>query len=363
MAKQVTIKDIAISAGVSTGTVDRIIHNRGKVSASARAAVEKVLSEIDYNYNLHTSAISLKKQYKLVITKPFSQDGEYWGYMQKGFDKALREFRDIDITCTYVPYNQFDAYSCIEAFKHITETQPDAVVIGPTFIDETRALCAKLDEQGIPYIFVDSTIEGTNPHTFFSTDKYACGRVLARMLLSDMGYKGDIAVFDSVRLGNRQNTNSIERTKGFIDYVNDARRNGMIAEDTAIVNASFSATSSEGNVEALRSLLEKNPDIKGIAVLNSRGYVLADTLEQSGISGISIVAFDLTDNNIKFLKKGFISALICQNPDMQGYLAIEAVLKHLLYNKPGTSDNQKIPIDIVVKENVEYFEQSAHSRP
>ena len=64
MAKQATIKDIANSAGVSTGTVDRIIHNRGKVSASAKAAVEKVLCEIGYNYNIHTSANSVQKQYK-----------------------------------------------------------------------------------------------------------------------------------------------------------------------------------------------------------------------------------------------------------------------------------------------------------
>jgi transcriptional regulator, LacI family len=37
------IKDIAIMSGVSTGTVDRIIHNRGKVSEEARVKVEEVL--------------------------------------------------------------------------------------------------------------------------------------------------------------------------------------------------------------------------------------------------------------------------------------------------------------------------------
>ena len=41
MAKQVKIKDIAKMAGVSAGTVDRILHNRGKVSKASREAVEK----------------------------------------------------------------------------------------------------------------------------------------------------------------------------------------------------------------------------------------------------------------------------------------------------------------------------------
>ena len=52
MAKQVKIKDIAKMAGVSAGTVDRILHNRGKVSKASREAVEKVLSEVDYKYNI-----------------------------------------------------------------------------------------------------------------------------------------------------------------------------------------------------------------------------------------------------------------------------------------------------------------------
>ena len=60
MAKQVKIKDIAQMAGVSAGTVDRILHNRGNVSRESREAVERVLAEVDYKYNIHSSAISLK---------------------------------------------------------------------------------------------------------------------------------------------------------------------------------------------------------------------------------------------------------------------------------------------------------------
>ena len=40
MAKKVKIKEIAEMAGVAAGTVDRILHNRGMVSAQSREAVE-----------------------------------------------------------------------------------------------------------------------------------------------------------------------------------------------------------------------------------------------------------------------------------------------------------------------------------
>lgn len=48
MQKRVRIKDISILSGVSPGTVDRIIHNRGNVSLKSREAVEKVLKEVGY---------------------------------------------------------------------------------------------------------------------------------------------------------------------------------------------------------------------------------------------------------------------------------------------------------------------------
>mgnify|MGYP001091850464 FL=1 len=51
MNKNYRIKDIAELSGVSTGTVDRILHERGKVSEDARKKVEKVLKEIDYQPN------------------------------------------------------------------------------------------------------------------------------------------------------------------------------------------------------------------------------------------------------------------------------------------------------------------------
>ena len=52
MAQQLTIRQIAELAGVSVGTVDRVLHNRGRVSPEALAAVQAVLDKQSYKYNL-----------------------------------------------------------------------------------------------------------------------------------------------------------------------------------------------------------------------------------------------------------------------------------------------------------------------
>jgi LacI family transcriptional regulator len=70
MEKKIRIKDIAKMAGVSAGTVDRVLHNRGNVSDDARKAVEKVLEQVDYKPNMHVSSLSLKRKYRIVVTTP-----------------------------------------------------------------------------------------------------------------------------------------------------------------------------------------------------------------------------------------------------------------------------------------------------
>ena len=45
---KIRIKDVARLAGVSVGTVDRVLHGRPNVSSAAKEKVEKALKEMDY---------------------------------------------------------------------------------------------------------------------------------------------------------------------------------------------------------------------------------------------------------------------------------------------------------------------------
>lgn len=65
--KNYTIKDIARMAGVSAGTVDRVLHNRGDVSAASREKVQKVLDEIDYHPNMFAIGLAAKKRYRVLV--------------------------------------------------------------------------------------------------------------------------------------------------------------------------------------------------------------------------------------------------------------------------------------------------------
>ena len=65
-------------AGVSAGTVDRVLHNRGDVSVSSREKVQKVLDEIDYHPNMFAIGLAAKKRYHIVCIIPYYIEHDYW---------------------------------------------------------------------------------------------------------------------------------------------------------------------------------------------------------------------------------------------------------------------------------------------
>lgn len=351
MAKQVKIKEIAQKAGVSTGTVDRILHNRGKVSAKSRKAVEKVLAEVGYKYNIHTSAISFRKEIVISVCIPLANSGEYWESINDGFEHALEEFSDIKIRLQYYFYDQYDVYSCRSAYDQVASNKSDAVIIGSTFTEETIQLCRKLDESSTPYIFVDSIVEGTNPYETYTTDQYACGYLLAKLLDSATPEDRYIAIFKFQRIGNQSSTNSLERKRGFDSYMKEAGKSDRLIE------ALLPAMDMKQTESTLLEFLRDNPQVKSIAVLNSRGSVLANILHTNGMSDIHVISFDITENNKECLEKGKISILLCQKPKLQGFFAIKAVINKLLYNMPPKQVHNHMPIDVIFKENLPYYRE------
>ena len=94
---RVRIKDIAEQAGVSVGTVDRVLHGRPNVSEKSRKKVEEVLKQIDYKPNMYASALASNKRYRFLCLLPQHKPGEYWSEVEQGMMKAQSVYNDFNI--------------------------------------------------------------------------------------------------------------------------------------------------------------------------------------------------------------------------------------------------------------------------
>ena len=66
----VTISDVAKAAGVTRGTIDRVLHERGEVSEETRAKVLKVIKELGYKTNVYASMLAKNKSHDIAVILP-----------------------------------------------------------------------------------------------------------------------------------------------------------------------------------------------------------------------------------------------------------------------------------------------------
>ena len=105
---KITLKDVARMAGVSRGTVDRVIHNRGDVSKQSYDDVMRIIKDIGYEPNIYASILAHDKPRVIVVLLPDFRPGEYWDMASRGASLAKEYARTFHVNIETVTYDQYD---------------------------------------------------------------------------------------------------------------------------------------------------------------------------------------------------------------------------------------------------------------
>lgn len=346
---KIRIKDIAVLAGVSEGTVDRVLHQRGDVSAKSLEAVNKVLEEIKYTPNLMARSLASKKQYRFVCLFPAHQSADYWQSINDGFNLAAEEFLHHNVQIEKRYFNQFDAQSFVDISVEILETKPDAVFIAPIFRNETLQFTSKLAEFNIPFSYIDSMIEETDFVTYYGQHSFQSGYIAAKLLLHSGCANNKILIIRTQRKGAMSNQ-TLNRNSGFMQYIHD---NGL-ADKLELINVEFKDDDEMANLEVLREVFATHTTIKAAITFNSKAYRLAMHLETLNKLDVQLIGYDLLEQNVDYLKKDMIAYLIAQRPEKQAYCTVRDMCKELIFKQQVSTINY-VPIDILMKENIDYY--------
>lgn len=346
---KIRIKDIAELAGVSEGTVDRVIHKRGDVSAKSMEAVKKVLEEINYTPNLIARSLASKKQFHFICLFPEHKSGDYWQSVSNGFDLAAEEFVHYNVRVEKRYFNQFDIQSFINVYGEVLEIKPDAVFLPPIFRDETLKFTSELTQLQIPFSFIDSLIEETNFVTYYGQHSFQSGYIAAKLLLNSISENEKVLIIRTKRNGAVSNQ-TIYRHNGFMQYVKDEK----LINKLELINIEFNDDNENSNLDVLRDVFTNHTNIKAAITFNSKVYRLAKYIEVLKCKDVRIIGYDLLEQNVSYLKQGVISYLIAQRPDKQAYYTVRDMCKELIFKQEVSKINY-VPIDILMKENIDYF--------
>lgn len=346
--KTATIFDVANRAGVSRGTVDRVIYGRGRVSQQTKDKVHRAIEELNYSANTNASKLASKKEYAFACLIPEFKKGDYWEEMNKGFLAAAKDYSSYNINLTIRYYDQNNIQSFIQESEAILASKPSGVIMNTVFREEVATFTAALEQAGIPYAFVDNKIDELNYTLYYGIDPYKSGAFGAYLLTNRMEIE-EIALVRLLRDPSHKADPNRPRRHGFTDYIEDHLPSCKI--HTVFINPEDEAAT----LNSLEDFFSKHPSVHHIAMTNSRVFLLGKYLRKHPDPKRIVVGFDDLGKNLACLKEGLIDCLVTRHIPMQAYNALTAFADSIIRNKKPANRNNFVHMDILTQMNLDNY--------
>ena len=346
MKENITILDIARRSGLSKGTVDRVLHNRGEVSKKSYDKVMRVIEELGYEPNVYASLLASNKQYTIAVLIPNAAPGEFWEISRRGIDLELSTPLSSGMNVVHVGYDQYDGASFSVACRKVLEMKPDGVVLAPMYKSESLAFVGELAAAQIPYAYVDSKLEEENYLAYFGMPMVQSGHLCGDLLTQ--GHRIQSVLIVRIRRNDEDRYDpNVHRRAGFLDYMLEH------CPDCNIHYLFIDPTHPERIDPLLSEFHTAHPEVRNLVMFNSRIYLVAPFIEKNYVEGLRVVGFDNLDANVAALKKGCVTMLIAQHPDQQVAQAIQTLAEFItLKKRPARRDNL-VHMDILTRYNAD----------
>lgn len=328
-----TIKDIAERTGLSKGTVDRVLHNRGEVSKKSYDKIMAVVKEWGYEPNMYASLLAKSQTRTIAVLLPVPEKGSYWELAIRGIDRVTAELRAIGVVPRLFTYGQYSEEAFRNTCKAILDSAPAAVLIAPMFKNDTVLFTKELERSGIPFGFIDTKLDESGYLVYYGIPAYKSGYFCADMLTA--GADVDEVLVVRVRRDKEQQSDpTVYRRAGFLDYMDKNY------PETTVRQLFIDPCDPTATDAYLSDFFEEFPRVHHIVMFNSRVHLLVPFLERMSGAHLRVIGFDDIEANINALKRGIVTMLIAQRPDQQ----IERALKDLaefavLHHQPERRNN------------------------
>ena len=341
--KKYTIKDIARLADVSKGTVDRVLHGRGKVSKKALEQVNQVLEAIDYQPNPIARTLKNNKIYRICVLIPDQTVDPYWNPAHEGIKDAENEFKAFGVLIQKYIYDPLERSSFLEESQKALESTPDVLLMAPLYRQESLEILQNCKAKNVLVVFFNNYIDALNSEFFIGQDLHQSGRVAANLIDKLTSADDTVAVIHIDKEPHMQ-----MKENGFKEYFEERKKNPQ-----RIITANFNSDSTTKFEKDIAEFLKVQGNIAAVFITNSKSYRLLEVAESNNSSFVTI-GYDLLEENINCLVQGKINFLIPQKPRRQAYLGVSYVAEYFLFDKKIPC-KMLLPIDIISSENFKYY--------
>lgn len=335
----VTSQQIAELAGVSRGTVDRALHNRGRVNPEVAARIRKIAEELGYKPNMIGQAlVRTKRDFRLGAILQ-SAETPTMQIVAEGVRQSAAELRGSGVELELREIAGLDAGKLLEEIDALVRLGVRGIALAPNNAPEVAARIDDLTEKGIPVVTLNSDVPSSRRLCFIGMDNYRAGQTAAYLMRQSLPAGGQVFPL----AGHLNNTAHNNRLNGFYDALRaaNAREIELLPSQACFDREDFA-------YEITQHVLRETPGIAGVYVASNGQQGVCRAIDEAGLRGrIRVIAYDLNAPNMELLRDGSLTYAIDQEPFEQGYRPPQILYDYLLYQKEP--EKQLLYTDILIR--------------
>lgn len=344
-----TVKQIAERANVSIGTVDRVLHNRGRVSEKTRERVLEIARMLDYTPNRAAQVLaSRKKKLHLGFFAMDDIDHPFFAQVNRAAREKAAELeragvRTIFFKIRLVPENKTYLRCEVDSPEDTTLDMLDGAAFPGDVVSCTEELC----NRNVPVVMYNNLSSQYHPLAFVGCDYYRSGRIAAGLCARSADEAGEIAVF-SEGVSDVQVPSYVQRLAGFMDCLNTE------FPQCKVVGRFFFTYPGATSSEEVRLFFQEHPNVSVVYLVNPGDYGVCTAIRNlDPEQRIRIITNDMADAQKEMVRSGAISATITQEPEIQGSKPLDILYRYLVYRETPPESIYYTKLNIHLAENID----------
>ena len=304
----VTVQQIADATGVSRGTVDRALNNRGRVDPEVAERIRRTAEEMGYVKKPRKTNGKSKSCRIGIVTQ--LAGASFMREINRGIREAAEELRDRDVEVLVRESLSVDEKEQVDAIEELRKEGIDGLAVMPVDAESVREKINELIDDGIPVVTFNSDIVGTRRRCFVGMDNVKSGRTAAGLMKMLTGGQGKVLVIT----GYFTNHVNISRLAGFVEEIKAS------CPGIEIVGVQGSFDDAAEVEKIVVNTMRTIPDLDGILQVSGGQEGIRAAFEALGVEKRPhVIIYDQTPKNEKVLREDVADFLIDQNGYVQGY--------------------------------------------
>lgn len=344
MAEKPTMKTIADLLGISIGTVDRALKNRGRIHEDTRRRVLETAEKLGYRPNTMASMLSSTKQLRVIALYP-AKDEVFFNEISNGMATALRDLNGYGITLERKHTIRHSLSSQINILEQLSTQMNswDALIIAAAHPSELNRRINAFVDAGKVVVTLDSDAVSSKRLLFVGQDQYRSGSVAANVMGEFLQGKGKVLLLTGFRnvWGHEQ------RLLGFCDVMRKRYPAMKLIGPFEYYDEDFTAR------EKTQKALLEHADLAGIFGTSSVALAQAAAVLEAHReeSKVRLVGFDTDDEIAQYIRDGIIDCAILQDPFAQGYYSLKLLARHIFEDWEPKRSSYYTRMEILLREN------------